>query len=197
MTDRQPAEVTNPRRYANPVLPWSRPHDLLASGPDGPGAGFFPGTVRAGRGPHAARIGAVWHDGDRYFTSGPRTRKARNLAPDPACAISVQLPGLDLTLDGQAERVAQPAILERVADIYRDIGRPAEVTGDGYSAPGAGPPPWHRYRFTFRTRRRPEHHRAGRRDTLAVRPITTPRSPEGVDVEDVMKMANATSASDG
>jgi hypothetical protein len=39
--------------------------------------------------------------------------------------------------------------------IYRDIGWPAEVAGDGftapYSAPSAGPPPWHLYRFIFGT----------------------------------------------
>jgi hypothetical protein len=36
-------------------------------------------------------------------------------------------------------------ILERVASLYRDIGWPAEVAGDAftarYSAPSAGPPP--------------------------------------------------------
>jgi hypothetical protein len=62
---------------------------------------------------------------------------------------------MDLTLDGTATRVTEPATLERVASIYRAIGWPAEVTGDGftapYSAPSAGPAPWHLYRFTFHT----------------------------------------------
>jgi Pyridoxamine 5'-phosphate oxidase len=155
MTDRQPSEVTNLDRYGDPVLPWSRAHDLLASGPKGPLAGFFLGTVRPDGRPHAAGIGAVWHDGDLYFTSGPGTRKARNLASNPACTISVKLPGMDLTLDGTAVRVTEPTVLEQVASIYRDIGWPAEVTGDAftapYSAPSAGPPPWHLYRFIFRT----------------------------------------------
>jgi hypothetical protein len=64
MTDRQPSEVTNLDRYGDPVLPWSRAHDLLASGPKGPLAGFFLGTVRPDGRPHAAGVGAVWHDGD-------------------------------------------------------------------------------------------------------------------------------------
>lgn len=155
MTDRQPAEVTNLGQYGTSVLPWGRPHDLLASGPNGPFAGFFLGTVRPDGRPHAAGIGAVWHGGDLYFTSGPGTRKARNLASNPACTISVKLASMDLTLDGEAARVTAPAILERVAGIYRDIGWPAEVAGDGFtapsSAPSAGPPPWHLYRFTFHT----------------------------------------------
>ena len=102
MTDRQPIQVTNLDRYGNPALPWSRAHDLLAVGPKGPLVGFFLGTVRPDGRPHAAGIGAVWHDGDLYFTSGPGTRKSRNLAANPACTISVKLPGLDLTLEGTA-----------------------------------------------------------------------------------------------
>jgi hypothetical protein len=155
MADRQPAEVTNLDRYGDPVLPWNRAHDLLAFGPNGPLVGFFLGTVRPDGRPHAAGIGVVWHDGDLYFTSGPGTRKARNLAANPACTISVKLAGLDLTLDGVAAKVTDPATLERVAGIYREIGWPAEVADGGFtapfSAPSAGPPPWHLYRFTFHT----------------------------------------------
>ena len=33
MTDRAPVEVTNLDIYGSPVLPWSRPHDLLAADP--------------------------------------------------------------------------------------------------------------------------------------------------------------------
>jgi len=45
--------------------------------------GLFLGTVRPGGRPPAAGIGAVWHDGDPCFTSGPGTCKARNLASNP------------------------------------------------------------------------------------------------------------------
>jgi hypothetical protein len=45
--------------------------------------------------------------------------------------------------------------LQQAASTYRGIGWPAEAAGDGFttpdSAPSAGPPPWHRYRFTFHT----------------------------------------------
>jgi len=155
MTDRQPTETTNLDRYGDPALPWGRAHDLLANGPKGPLVGFFLGTVRPDGRPHAAGIGAVWYDGDLYFTSGPGTRKARNLASNPACTISVKLPGLDLTLEGDAARVSEASVLDPVAGIYRELGWPAEVAGDAftapYSAPSAGPPPWHLYRFVFHT----------------------------------------------
>ena len=67
--------------------------------------------------------------------------------------MSIRLEGLDLVLEGEAHRVTDTDTLERVAAGYREGGWPAQVEGDAftapYSAPSAGPPPWHVYRFTF------------------------------------------------
>jgi len=155
MTDRVPVEVTNLDRYGSATLPWSRPHDLLATSSAGPDLTFFLGTVRPDGRPHSAGIGAIWFDGDFYLTSGPETRKARNLAANPACTISVKLEGIDVIFEGEASRITDPPTLEKAARLYRAQGWPAEVEGDAltapYSAPSAGPPPWHLYRFTFHT----------------------------------------------
>jgi hypothetical protein len=155
MTNREPVEVTNLDRYGSEALPWSRPRDLLVAGPPQPENTFFLATCRPDGRPHVAGVGVLWHDGDLYFTSGPGTRKARNLAANPACTISVGLAGIDLVLDGEATRVTDPSTLEQVAALCRDTGWPAEVDGDAftapYSAPSAGPPPWHLYRFTAHT----------------------------------------------
>ena len=155
MADRAPVEVTNLDRYGSPPLPWRRPHDLLVANPAQPGTSYFLGTSRPDGRPHAAGVGALWQDGDLYFTSGPGTRKARDLAANPACTFAVGLEGIDLVLEGQAARVTDPPMLERLAGRYRELGWPAEVEGHGFtapfSAPSAGPPPWHLYRFTFHT----------------------------------------------
>jgi hypothetical protein len=155
MTDREPAETTNLDRYRNAALPWSRPRDILVAGPPEPGASFFLGTTRPDGRPHAAGVGALWHDGDFYIVSGPGTRKSRNLAANPACTVAVALAGIDLVLEGEASRITDRPTLEQVASLYREGGWPAEVEGDAftapYSAPSAGPPPWHLYRFTFDT----------------------------------------------
>jgi len=155
MTKREPRTVTNLDRYGNPSLPWSRPRDLLAAGTPVPDLAFFLGTTRPDGRPHAAGIGATWHEGDLYFTSGPGTRKSRNLAANPACTISARLEGIDLVVEGEAIRVVDPPTLERLAARYRDGGWPAQVDGDvfiaPYSAPSAGPPPWHLYRCAFHT----------------------------------------------
>ncbi|MGH2516768.1 MAG: pyridoxamine 5'-phosphate oxidase family protein [Ktedonobacterales bacterium] len=155
MTERTPVEITNLDRYGSPAIPWSRPRDLLAAGSSQPSIPFFLGTSRPDGRPHAAGIGALWLDGDLYFTSGREARKARNLAANPACTISVRLEGIDLILEGDAVQVTDQPTLEAVASRYRAGGWPAEVAGDAFtapfSAPSAGPPPWHLYRFTFHT----------------------------------------------
>lgn len=159
MTDQAPSETTNLDRYGYAALPWDRPRDLLfaESTPPGPGTSFFLGTVRPDGRPHAAAVGAVALDGDIYFTSGPETRKSRNLAASSACTVSVNLSGIDLVMEGSAARVTDRETLETLAAKYRDGGWPAEVDepNEGftapYSAPSAGPPPWHLYRFTFHT----------------------------------------------
>jgi hypothetical protein len=140
--------------YGSASIPWGRARDALAAS-RGPGVTFFLGTVRPDGTPHAAGLGAVWAQDALWFVTGPRTRKARNLAANPACTISCRLPGIDVVLEGRAERVTDPDTLERLAAVYREGGWPAEVRGDAftapYSAPSAGPPPWHLHRLTCHT----------------------------------------------
>jgi nitroimidazol reductase NimA-like FMN-containing flavoprotein (pyridoxamine 5'-phosphate oxidase superfamily) len=155
MTDRAPTDVTNLDRYGSPPLGWSRVREPLAAGPPGVEVPIYLGTVRPDGRPHSAGIGAVWHDGDFYFTSGPGTRKSANLAANPGCTISARLPGIDVVAEGTAERITDPATLETLAAVYRSAGWPAEVDGDAFtapfSAPSAGPPPWQLYRLTYDT----------------------------------------------
>jgi hypothetical protein len=155
MTDRAPTEVTNLDIYGNAELPWSRARDILVGTPSRLDVTFFLGTVRPDGRPHSAGIGALWQDGDLYITSSPAARKARNLAANPACTISIKLEGIDLVLEGEASRITDQPTLEQIAGLYRDAGWPAEVQGDAFtapfSAPSAGPPPWNVYRFVFHT----------------------------------------------
>jgi hypothetical protein len=93
--------------------------------------------------------------GPLVFTSGPASRKSRDLAVNPASTINVRLAGIDVVLEGNASRVADPDVVAAVARRYHELGWPAEAAGDAitapFSAPSAGPPPWHVYRFVFHT----------------------------------------------
>jgi hypothetical protein len=97
-------------------------------------------------------VGAVWLDGAFYFTSGAGTRKAKNIARNPDCVITLAGRGLDLVVEGKAARVTDTAKLQRLAEVYAANGwEPSVRNGSFYaefSAPSAGPPPWDLYEFT-------------------------------------------------
>jgi hypothetical protein len=79
MTDARPIETTNLDRYGHGPLDWSRARSLL----DATGKAmdtWYLGTTSPDGSPHAAGVGALWHDGELYFTSGAASRKSRNLA---------------------------------------------------------------------------------------------------------------------
>lgn len=139
--------------YGDPPIPWSR---ALAELDNVYGTNatktYWLATVSPDGRPHIAGVGMLWLDGKFYFTSGAGTRKSRNLANNPNCAISMDLPTLDLVVEGTASRVTDRATLQRIAERYAAQGWPASATDDAltaeYSAPSAGPPPWNLYVVT-------------------------------------------------
>lgn len=87
----------------------------------------------------------------------PQDAKARDLAANPTCTISARLADIDLVLEGEATRVTDAPTLEQIAGQFREAGWPAQVEGNAFtapfSAPSAGPPPWHRVSGGTRRRR--------------------------------------------
>ena len=156
MSSREPTETINlDTQHGNAALPWSRARDLLDRNALNEIGTSWLGTVRPDGRPHSAGVGAAWYDGDVFFQAGPNTRKARNVAQNPACTVSVSLPGIDVVFEGDAARVTDPETLEAIASIYREGGWPVQVEGDAfnapYMAPGGGPPPWHLFRIAVHT----------------------------------------------
>lgn len=155
MPERRLVTTRNLDRYGNDALPWSRPHDQLASIVPDPASIYFLNTTNPDGRPHSVGIGAVWYDGDMFFTSNLETRKSRNLAENPYATITTRLPDMDLVLEGKATVVSDSKTLEALAAVYREGGWPAEVAGDAltalFSAPSAGPPPWYLYRMPIDT----------------------------------------------
>lgn len=163
MTDTEPYETIGLNRDghdagpdgmgAGGTVPWSRARAALKGMSETTAA--FLGTTRPDGRPHAAGVGALWHDGDLYFPSGPGARKTRNLLERPAATLSVASGDMHVVLEGTATRVTDGAALEEVAAVYRAGGWPAEVVDDAltasFMAPSAGPPPWYLFRFTFHT----------------------------------------------
>jgi len=103
--------------------------------------------------PHVSGIGGLWAHGAFWFETGGRTRKARNIARDPRCALAVATQEFDLVVEGEAAKVTDRATVASMAERWAAEGWPARVDESGlaltaeYSAPSAGPPPWSVYRI--------------------------------------------------
>jgi PPOX class probable F420-dependent enzyme len=110
-------------------------------------------TLNADGSPHVTAVGAAWDDGAFWFQTGDGTRKAKNIARDPRCAVSVSVDGFDVVVEGTARKVTDPDVVARIAEVYSGRGGwPAEPDESGrgltapFNAPGLGPPPWFVYR---------------------------------------------------
>lgn len=150
--------------YHCPLLDWSRIEARLQAGlSQAPGTGgadrhtCWLATVNPDGSPHVTGIGALWSGGGFWFETGRQTRKGRNLARDPRCTLSVAAREFDLVVEGEATLVTDPATVASLAARWAAAGWPAQADDTGlaltaeYSAPSAGPPPWHVYRLTPRT----------------------------------------------
>src|SRR5438105_15907197 len=107
------------------------------------------GNRQSGRQTPCHAGGTLYVDDALYFTAGPKTRKAVNIARNPNCVITIATHDFDLVIEGPATRIVNPARLKQIAEIYTKEGWSPTVVKDGltakYSAPSAGPPPWHVY----------------------------------------------------
>jgi hypothetical protein len=107
---------------------------------------YWLSTVRPDGQPHIMPVLAIWLDGALHVSASPASRKSRNLAQTPRCAIAVDSDDLHLVVEGTAERIANGARLERLAELYStkygwDVtAHGGALYGDG--APTAGPPPF-------------------------------------------------------
>jgi general stress protein 26 len=80
---------------------------------------FWISTVRADGRPHVTPLVAVWHDGALHFCTGPDEQKALNIAANPQVVLTTGCNtwdrGLDLVVEGVAERVGEEATLRKLA----------------------------------------------------------------------------------
>ena len=85
---------------------------------------FWISTVRRDGRPHVTPLVAVWDDGALYFSTGPDEQKARNLETNPRVALTTGCngwqEGLDVVVEGEAERVTDEARLSELARAWRE-----------------------------------------------------------------------------
>jgi nitroimidazol reductase NimA-like FMN-containing flavoprotein (pyridoxamine 5'-phosphate oxidase superfamily) len=148
MAEQEPRSADLLAPDATTLLPWSEARRQLADA-----RFYWLATVHSDGRPHVRPVLAVWVDDSMYSTSNPTARKAKNLALDSRCALTVRSDGMDLVLEGNAVNVSDDATLQRVAAEYVSKYQWPVTVRDGafdapYGAPTAGPPPYELYQIS-------------------------------------------------
>jgi nitroimidazol reductase NimA-like FMN-containing flavoprotein (pyridoxamine 5'-phosphate oxidase superfamily) len=83
---------------------------------------FWLATVRADGRPHVTPVVGVWHDGALHFSTADTEQKAINLRANPHVILTTGCnrwaEGLDVVVEGDAERITDQDELERLATVW-------------------------------------------------------------------------------
>jgi PPOX class probable F420-dependent enzyme len=110
------------------LLPWDWAVERLQRAHN-----YWVATTRPDGSPHLAAVWGVWFDGAVCFSTGGRSRKARNLAAEPRCVVTPERAGESVVLEGTAERVTDPGRIARLTAAYLD------KYGSGFPDPDENP----------------------------------------------------------
>jgi PPOX class probable F420-dependent enzyme len=113
---------------ADGLLPWSWATRRLERAHN-----YWLATRRADGAPHLAAVWGVWRDRAFAFSTGGRSRKARNLTADPRCVVTPEGAEESVVVEGVAEPVTDPAELEALLAAY------TAKYGGGFPDPVANP----------------------------------------------------------
>jgi nitroimidazol reductase NimA-like FMN-containing flavoprotein (pyridoxamine 5'-phosphate oxidase superfamily) len=108
-------------RFSEPGVsptPWSDVEAVLESAEL-----FWLSTVRSDGRPHVAPLPAVWHEGSLHLCTGADEQKAVNIERNPRVALTTGnnrwKEGLDVVVEGNAERIGDDRRLRVLADLWR------------------------------------------------------------------------------
>jgi general stress protein 26 len=96
------------------LLPWSWAERRLVASHN-----YWCATARPEGGPHLMIIWGVWLGGQFWFSTGDKSRKARNLAANPACVIGTERASSAVIIEGTARRVEPRAVPREVSTSYK------------------------------------------------------------------------------
>jgi hypothetical protein len=79
---------------------------------------YWISTTRPGGRPHLMLIWGIWWQDAFWFSTGARTRKAKNIAADPRCVIGTEKADEAVILEGIVEEIKDRSIWKQLAQIY-------------------------------------------------------------------------------
>lgn len=79
---------------------------------------YWIATTRPDRRPHLMIVWGIWWQDAFWFSTGPRTRKARNIAAMPHVVIGTEDAGEAIILEGATEEITDRSVWKQLVKIY-------------------------------------------------------------------------------
>jgi general stress protein 26 len=95
------------------LLPWSYVSEQMTSARN-----YWVATTRPDGRPHTMPVWGIWFEETFYFSTGPDSRKARNLAKNSNLVVHLESGDETVILEGVAERISETSLLSRLDQAY-------------------------------------------------------------------------------
>jgi Pyridoxamine 5'-phosphate oxidase len=79
---------------------------------------YWIATSRPGGRPHLMLVWGIWWQEAFWFSTGPRTRKAKNIATQSHCVIGTEKADEAVILEGAAQEIKDGAVWKQLGEVY-------------------------------------------------------------------------------
>jgi hypothetical protein len=109
----EPAGYFKPQGEGAGLLPWSHVGERMA-----PARNYWVATADGAGRPHCMPVWGLWLDDVFWFSTGPSTRKARNLRANPNAVVHLESGAELVVVEGVADEVRETDAIERFVAAY-------------------------------------------------------------------------------
>jgi Pyridoxamine 5'-phosphate oxidase len=108
-----PDAVQSPQTDLNSLKPWAWALEGLEKSHN-----YWIATTRPDGRPHLMLVWGIWWQDAFWFTTGRRTRKAKNIAANPHCVIATEKADEAVILEGAGQEITDRAICKQIVEVY-------------------------------------------------------------------------------
>jgi general stress protein 26 len=108
-----PDAVQNPSKDLSALKAWPWALERLEQSHN-----YWIATTRPNGRPHLMIVWGIWWQDAFWFSTGPRTRKAKNIAADPHVVIGTEKADEAVILEGTAEEIKDRSAWKQLVQIY-------------------------------------------------------------------------------
>src|SRR5713226_5902519 len=108
-----PDALQNPSDDTTGLKPWQWALERLEKSHN-----YWIATSRPEGRPHLMLVWGIWWEAAFWFSTGPRTRKAKNIAVHPECTVGTEDASEAVILEGSVEQISDRAVWKRLCEVY-------------------------------------------------------------------------------